>query len=53
MPKVRKKTASGKQYPCPVCGIGLSSSYNLKIHTETKCSTQKNYNCEARLKICF
>ncbi|XP_070491850.1 zinc finger protein 420-like [Chironomus tepperi] len=35
-----------KKYICPQCGISLSSSYNLRIHTETRCSTEKNHICD-------
>lgn len=48
MPKNKKENSVKKTFPCAVCGIELSSSYNLKIHTETKCSTEKNFECEVR-----
>ena len=32
-----------RKFICPQCGISLSSLYNLKIHTETRCSTEKNH----------
>lgn len=49
MPKAKKRTIVNKKYPCPVCAIVLSSPYNLKIHTETKCSTEKRFICEVKL----
>lgn len=45
MPKARKKTSDKVKYPCHVCGTVLSSSYNLKTHLTTNCSTQKNFKC--------
>lgn len=46
-----KKEAARKQYPCLDCGTVLSSSYNLKIHNETKCSTEKNFICEVETQF--
>lgn len=45
MGKSRKKNTK-EEFICNVCGIQLSSSYNLRIHTETKCSTLKNHICD-------
>lgn len=38
-PKVKK------QFICMTCGAQLSSSYNLKVHIETNCSTVKKFKC--------
>lgn len=46
MPKLKKKTAIKELYGCEKCGVALSSSYNLKIHTDTNCSTDKRFICE-------
>lgn len=35
-----------KVFICQICGKTLSSSYNLKVHVESKCSTVKKFNCE-------
>lgn len=35
-----------KNFICPTCGKALSSSYNLKVHIESNCSTVKNYDCQ-------
>lgn len=32
-----------KKFICPDCGTTLSSSYNLKVHMETRCSTEKKH----------
>lgn len=41
MPK--SKIKEKKKYICHDCGISLSSPYNLKVHIQSKCSTEKNY----------
>lgn len=49
MPKARKKPTSQRvkeEFICIVCGKSLSSSFNLRIHTDTNCSTSKNHSCE-------
>lgn len=43
MPKSSHKTVDKKKFICPVCGVALSSPYNLKVHVETRCSTEKNH----------
>jgi uncharacterized Zn-finger protein len=49
MPKPRKKLLpqrSKEDFICNVCKKSLSSSYNLRVHTQTNCSTSKNHSCE-------
>ncbi|CAG9803055.1 unnamed protein product [Chironomus riparius] len=40
------KLEDKRKFICSQCGISLSSLYNLKIHTETRCSTEKNHICD-------
>jgi KRAB domain-containing zinc finger protein len=50
MPKksfnAKKKISIKEKFPCLRCGVFLSSPYNLKIHTDTNCSTEKRFVCE-------
>lgn len=40
------KSKDKKQFICTTCGVQLSSSYNLKVHIESNCSTVKKHKCE-------
>lgn len=43
MSKIKGNPEAKKKFICPECGISLSSTYNLKVHLETRCSTEKNH----------
>lgn len=51
MPKLKKKVLKKELFECEKCGITLSSSYNLKIHIDTNCSTDKRFICEVNFEV--
>ncbi|KAG5667026.1 hypothetical protein PVAND_015028 [Polypedilum vanderplanki] len=46
MPKNKTNNENKKKFICQDCGISFSSSYNLKVHIESKCSTEKKFVCD-------